>query len=240
MNVQKNKSKKPALQRLLVALTLLVAPLQAGGMFVLSTSLTKPNVIEKEIGDKVKSAPVKVFARFSDFKAMVEKEKPDVVVAPLLALKELGLSGGVKAQGLVGGKDALGLMLVSLDPGIDLASKPDAQIGILDVAGRSAMRIVLVGATGDKSKIKLVSKLEDLLPMLTFKSADAILVTMADYEELKGRTQAKLVAVPVSGTTMGGVAVAAGQGSSNADKLISEVKGLSKKELKMLGVESWK
>jgi hypothetical protein len=240
MNGKRDKAMLRSLLAALVAVAWTAAPCHAGGLFILSTSLTKPNVIEKDIGDKVKSASVKVFARYSDFKAMVEKEKPDAVIAPLLALKELGLANDVKVQGLVGGKEIQSMVLVSLEPGVDIVAKPDAQIGVLDIAGRSAMRIVLVGAAGEKSKIKLVTKLEDLLPMLTFKSADAVLVTAQDFEELKGRTQAKLVAAPVNGVTLGAVAVATFSGGGTPDKVVAEVKALSKKDLKMLGVESWK
>ncbi len=240
MNINKYHAQARMALAALAAAVWMAVPCQAGGLFVLSTSLTKPNVIEKDLGGKVKTAPVKVFARFSDFKAMVQKEKPDAVIAPLLAIKELGLQGDVKAQGLIGGKDKQAMVLVSLDPGIDLSAKPDAQIGVLDIAGRSAMRIVLVDAAGEKSKIKLVTKLEDLLPMLTFKSADAVLVTVQDYEELKGRTQAKLVSTPLNGVALGAVAVAALPGGGAPDKVVNEVKALSKKDLKMLGVESWK
>lgn len=225
---------------ILLGIMLSVVAGHAEGVYVLSTSLTKPNVIEKELSSKVKSGTVKVFARFSDFKAMVEKDKPDVVIAPVLALNELGLQSNLKAQGLVGGKNEQKLLLVSLSPGIDVNTKPDAQIGLLDVAGRKAMRIVLVEAVGQKSRIKLVSKLEDLLPMLTFKNADAILVTEKDYEELKSRTQAQLVATPANGKNMGALAVAMMQDNATANKAVAEIKALGKNELKMLGVESWK
>lgn len=225
---------------ILLGIMLSVVAGHAEGVYVLSTSLTKPNVIEKELSSKVKSGTVKVFARFSDFKAMVGKDKPDVVIAPVLALNELGLQSNLKAQGLVGGKNEQKLLLVSLSPGIDVNTKPDAQIGLLDVAGRKAMRIVLVEAVGQKSRIKLVSKLEDLLPMLTFKNADAILVTEKDYEELKSRTQAQLVATPANGKNMGALAVAIMQDNANANKAVAEIKALGKNEMKMLGVESWK
>ncbi len=219
---------------------LLVPTAQAAGIYVLSTSLSKPNVIEKELGAKIPSASLKVFARFSDFKAMVEREPPDVVIAPALTIGELGFTEAIKLQGLVGGKDALPMVLVVLDGSFSLTNTPEAQIGVLDVAGRQAMKQLVAQNTTDKCKPKLVSKLEDLLPMLTFRSADAVLLTQADAEELKKRSQAKLVSIPLKGEAVGAVAVAIVRSGDNAARIVGEIRGLGKADLKLLGVESWK
>lgn len=206
-------------------------------IYVFSNSLAKPNVIEKALAEKVKGSNIKVFARFADFQAMVAKDKPAVVIAPKLAMEAAKIQGDIALSGLVKGKDQQSMMWVSIDQPFEINSVSNAQVGLLDIAGRTPMRDFLNKASGPSAKIKLASKLEDLLPMLTFKSAEVILVTQSDFEELKGRTQAKLVTVP-SEVQMSNVVVIKSGGV--ADKWIDAIKKLSKNELSLLGVESWK
>lgn len=206
-------------------------------VYVFANTLTKPAVIEKSLETKIAGANVKVFARYADFQALVQKDNPAVIICPPLAKDAAKIGGQIALSGVAKGGTEQNMLWVSIDQEFDLAANKGANIGLLDLAGRAPMRGFLSKVAGGDAKIKLASKLEDLLPMLTFKSADAVLVTESDFDAIKSRSQATLK-TKSAGTKMGNLVVI--NNGAGADKAVASIKGLSKNELSMLGIEQWK
>ncbi len=212
-------------------------------IFIYNTTLAKPASIEKELSEIIKEADVKVFARFIDFKAMVEKSNPAIVIAPHLTLKSLKLENNIKATGVLEGNTDQPYILVSLNAQIDLSKNPNAKIGVLDIAGRKEMKDLIARIIGPLAKYKSVTKLEDLIPMLTFKSADAILITPSDLALLKSRTKANLFIKELSNKRSENSSIALNPlplNVSEVKKIYEVIIHLNSKELKALGVQSWK
>ena len=224
--------------QLVVAILLLYGGLWGqNSVYVFATTLTRPAIMEKALEAKLPGANVKVFARYADFQALVKKDNPQVVVCPLMAKESAQIGGKIALSGVTKGATEQNLLWVSIDEEFDLGANPKANIGLMDVGGRANMRTHLRKIAGQEARIRLASKLEDLLPMLTFKSADAILVTESDFDAIKSRSQAALKSKS-SGQKMNNIIVI--NNGSGADKVIAAFKTFTKSEMSMLGVEQWK
>ncbi len=203
-------------------------------IYVFYPSMAKPNVVQAALQAKMSGNEVTVFGRLADFTSMVSQTPPDVILAPKALADQFGafkvfLKGGHKGSA---SEDAV---LISTKP-VKTDAMASVNLGVVGVLDRAAMNGFVQGVVGALPKLKIVTKLEDLLPLLTFGSADAILVGESQVDEIKGRSQAALQTTPVEGGKIG-LVVAAGKG--DATKVEAALKGLSAAEKKMLGVDSW-
>lgn len=226
------------IHKVLLLFTLWGATLFAGEIYVYAPTLTKSNVIEKEMGAHLQKASVRAFGRYSDFKAMVKTAPPAAVIAPLATLRELGLMGKVKLQGLVGGQSSQPLVLVSLDQALAPSSLTGVSVGLVSIMDRPALKRYLEARIPAKPKANPTTKLEDLLPLLTFQSAQAILVTDAQARQIRARSQANLVVQPLSGASQDCLALVILDEKAMA--LVAEVEKLPKVVLELLDLEGWK
>ncbi len=71
------------------------------------------------------------------------------------------------------------------------------KVGVVDLLGRKPMKKFVTDLLGNVS-IKRVAKVEDLLPLLTFKSADLLFMSESDLKDLKKITQLDLHVQPTS------------------------------------------
>jgi hypothetical protein len=202
-------------------------------IYVFFPSMTKPNAVQNALQARCSGNDVTVFGRLADFTAMVAQVPPDAIVAPRPLVEQFS---GYKLflRGTRKGSTSEDAVLVSAKPVAegDLAT---LNVGVVGILERSAMNGFVQGVLGSVPRLKIVTKVEDLLPLLTFGSADAILVGESQVDEIKGRSQAALQMT--SGLGKVPLVVAAAKGES--DKIESCLKGLGASEKKMLGVDGW-
>lgn len=206
----------------------------ADKIYVFCPSMAKPNVVQAALQAKLAGSEVTVFGRLADFTTMVGQAPPDVILAP----KVLAERFPAFKPFLMGARKAVNqepAILVSMKP-IDAAALSSISLGVVGILDRAAMNGFVQGVVGATPKLKLVTKVEDLLPLLTFGSADAILVGEGQVAEIKGRSQAALRTTPVENGNIG-LVVAAAKGE--AERTEAGLKGFGAAELKMLGVDSW-
>jgi hypothetical protein len=146
-------------------------------VYVLLQLDAKANIVEKTLSDKLTGVTVKVFGTFRDFDGAAATGNPDA----LLVIPALLDARGKKAtlQGMRGGKETESWVLVSVDKPLDgpLAGKT---IGMVDLLGRDGTNTFIAQVTKDKDfKVKRVAKVEDLVPLLEFSAAQALLVPSA-------------------------------------------------------------
>jgi len=202
-------------------------------IYVFFPSMTKPNAVQTALQAKCSGYDVTVFGRLADFTAMIAQVPPDAIVAP----KPLADQFPVYKEFLKGtrrGSASEPSVLISTRP-VDLDAIAGLNVGVVGILERGAMNAYVHGALGAVPKLKVVTKLEDLLALLTFGSADAILVGESQVDEIKGRSQAALRTTTGSGKVP--LVVAAAKG--NAVKIENTLKGLGASEKKMLGVDGW-
>lgn len=208
-------------------------PAPAEKIYVFFPSLTKPNAVQKALQAKCVGSDVTVFARLADFAAMVGKAPPDAIVAPKPLVEQFS---GYKPflKGTRKGAASEDVVLVSTKP-VDPEGLRSLNVGVVGILEREAMDRLVQGALGSAPRLRIVTKLEDLLPLLTFGSADAILVGEGQVEDIKGRSRAELLTT--SGFGKVPLVVAASRGEPG--RVEASLKGLGLAEKKMLGVDGW-
>jgi len=216
------------------AAAILATPALADKIYVFYPSMAKPNVVQAALQAKLSGQEVTVFGRLADFSSMVAQTPPDAILAPK-ALADQFAGFKVFLKGARKGGPSEDAVLISTKP-VNTGAMAAVNLGVVGVLERPAMAGFVQGVVGAQPKLKIVTKVEDLLPLLTFGSADAVLVGEGQVEEIKGRSQAALQATPVDGGKIG-LLVAAAKG--DASKLEAALKALGAAEKKMLGVDTW-
>lgn len=212
----------------------LAASARADRIYVFFPSMAKPNVVQAALQAKLAGNEVTVFGRLADFTSMVGQAPPDVILAPKV-LADRFPEFKTFLRGSAKGANSEQAVLISTRP-VPADALGTINLGVVGILDRAAMSGYVKGVVGAAPKLKLVTKVEDLLPLLTFGSADAVLVGQGQVDEIKGRSQAALQATPLENGTIG-LVVAAAKGPAAGTE--AGLKGLGTAEKKMLGVDSW-
>jgi len=217
-------------------------------VFVFFPSLARPLAIQEALAGKCPGLDVTVFGRLTDLRAMAAREPPLAILAPLPALGQFG-GYRPRLQGIRNGSATEKYVLLSIGkpfaPGADLGSSIGA-VGIFDRAGMSAFA---KGIVPGSPRINLVTKVEDLLPVLIFGSADAILISETNMREFRKKSRANLVSTELKNAQVGLLAVGmraaaplagAGAEAARGEKdILAALKALDAGTLALLGVDAW-
>lgn len=206
-------------------------------LFVYYSTLARPSAIQKMLDEHCRGIQVTVFGRLDDFHAMVSEQKPDAI----LTIPEVveGLKGyEPKLKGGHHGSDRDSSLLVGLEP----ASSPGAAAAVVGLVGsldrekeEAALRAYIPGSP----RFRRVTKVEDLLPLLLFRSVTGIVVTHETLEQFRKRSETKLVVSMEWPSSTGLITLAVRKGQPDAP-FISAMRTLDAKGLEMLGIDRWK
>jgi hypothetical protein len=193
--------------------------------------------LEKGLQDKLPALEVTVFGRFRDFEEAMGSRKPDgvVAIAPLVA----SLNVPVVLQGNRGDHDWEPYVLLS--PGQPLeGSLSGKMIGVVDLLGRDGTQdfVTKLLKTPDV-KLKRVTKMEDLLPLLQFSAADGVLVPAAAVKSVTERSRLPLRVRELPDARVGLAAVGV-VNAKTRDVFIKAFQGLDGTTNQSLGVEKWR
>jgi hypothetical protein len=196
----------------------------------------KSGVLEKTLQQQLPGLSVTVFGRFRDLEDASATAKPDGLLAITPVLQQRGRRPSL--QGTRAGKDQESFLLVSVGhlPEGSLSGKT---IGAVDLMGRDGTQAFVAGLlkTNDV-KVKRVAKSEDLLPLLEFNAADAIILPSFALARLTERTQLAIKSKEVPGGPVGLPAVAVFNEGSR-DAIIKAFSGLDGATKKLLGIDGW-
>lgn len=219
----------------------LVAPARGSDprptLYVYVHTDTKSATLEKTLQERMPSLTITVFGRFRDFEEAMSSRRPDGVVAlqPLLASQNVP----VALQGHRGDHDWEPYVLLS--NGAALEGALDGKvIGVVDLLGRDGTQqfVTKLLKTSDL-KLKRVTKMEDLLALLQFSAADAVLVPAAAVKGVTERSRLPLKVRELPEARVGLPAV----GVLNArarELMVKQVQGLDGDTNRTLGVEKWR
>lgn len=144
-------------------------------LFVFWPTTIRPNMLEKRLQEFMPGVRVVVFGRYYDFIAKVAEERPDAILTnPSLAGQFSGYASGVR--GLLNGSTEAAWVVLSPNRALDLSRSSALSIGAIDILGRKDMNRFVEALLEFRPGLKLVSKVEDLLPLLLLQMADGILV----------------------------------------------------------------
>ena len=209
----------------------------ADTVFVFYPTEVKAQVIQKQLVSMCPDFNFTVFGRSKDFRKELSKVTP-VGVLTLGPVVD-GLDGfNVIASGIHNDRTEDDYVLVSLEEPLPIESLAQVKVGVIDLLGRKPMDSYVEGLFGQKVKLKRVTKVEDLLPLLSFGSVKAVLVSGYMYELIKAKTNLELAVSPTDKTI--GLARVAASDPGSAPKINQCLANLSGDLNTILGVEKWR
>jgi hypothetical protein len=207
--------------------------------YVFYPSTTRPSVIQQQLSDACgDEAAVTVFGRFQDFNEKVKSDLPDIVITKPEVLQRL--SGySVRLTGLRNGGSEEHCVLLSFDKGVNLDSVSGVTIGAVDLLGRAGTEKYVTRCFNRPVRVNRVIKIEDLLPMLIFKKAQAIFVGEGNIEYFRKATNLKLAVTEIPDCSSGIVVCAVR--TDNASRATEALlKDLFRKTKTVLEIDQWK
>jgi hypothetical protein len=197
----------------------------------------KSAMLEKELQEKLPGLTVTVFGRFRDFEDAMATRPPDAVVAlsPLLAIQ----GTPIVLQGQRDGNDWEPYVLVS--PGSPVSGSLSGKvIGVVDLLGRAATQefVAKLLKTPD-IKLKRVTKTEDLLPLLQFSAADAVLVPATAVKSMTDRSRLDLRVRSLPDARVGLPAVGV-VNERFRDLVTKQIQALDGESNRAVGVDRWR
>lgn len=207
-------------------------------LFVFYPIAERPNVIQTKLSEVCPGIEVTVFGRISDFDATVKENPPDAILSKPVVV-QLFQNYKIQLQGVRQGNTEESYVLLSVDKGVDVNGLSDATIGMIDILGRKEMALFVEGFFSSAPKLKRVTKMEDLLPLLTFNMCSAILIAENAVGYFKSISQLNFVITPSPGMKTGIIALAVKNGS-NAGQIINAIKEMGSGVNTLLEVDSWK
>jgi len=197
----------------------------------------KSGVIETALQTHLSGLNVVVFGRFRDFESALAANRPDAVMAlePLLVAQHIPAA----MRGYAEGRDSERYVLLSAGTPLE-GSLGGKTIGVVDFLGRNDTQRFMASAlkTGDLHT-KLVTKQEDLLSLLTFSAADAVLLPAAAVKTFAERSRLVFHVREVPGLQVG-LAAGGVLRPESRSAVIHAIQSLDGVTNHMLGVDAWK
>ncbi|MFZ5895073.1 MAG: hypothetical protein ACOY0T_28695 [Myxococcota bacterium] len=178
-----------------------------------------------------------VCSRHRDFVREVERGF-DAALALQVVLEAQGLPVDVK--GYRGGSDTEPYVLLSVGSSPDKSQFSKLVVGAVDLLGRERTGRLIATLLGLSTPpdLKYVTKSEDLLPLLQFGSANAVVLSEQEAQHLKALSKLDLRVLPLA-TRLGLPALSL---RSEAGRRIvrTAVEGLDADTKRRLGVDTWR
>lgn len=205
-------------------------------IFVFLQLDVKSSALEQSLQKQLPGLAVTVFGRFRDFQDGVATKSPDAIMAitPLLDLDHTKPA----LQGMRGGKDWEPYLLVTANP-TPPSSWGGKTVGVVDLLGRDGTQTFAATAVGNPDvKVKRVTKIEDLLPLLEFSAADAVLVPSSAVKGFTARTRLALTVRDLPNARVGLPAVAI-LNEKNRGTILPAIQRLGSETKSLIGIDNW-
>ena len=224
--------------RVLVFITCLLFPLTslAESLYVFVPTEVRANKLQQKIGKYCSGVDVTVFGRAKDFHNKIKESPPSAILSLLPVIKKNQLFD-TAIQGKRNGLSNEDYVLVSVDNPLQLTNIANKKIGVVDLFGRKPMIEFIEQLLQVKVKLKRVTKVEDLLPLITFDSVDAIFISNSLFTQLKSKSKLNLVATPLN--IQLGLASAALSNTVIKENLKKCLFAFDKQLNSTLGVDQW-
>lgn len=219
-------------------LALICAPSFCQKLYVFHPTPLRPHTIQNQLSDACPGIEVLVFGRYRDFMAQLRIEKPDGILSNPRVLNSVeGFS--LALRGVKSGTSLEPFVFLSVGKVIHIKQIATVTVGAVDYLGRTGMDALVHSLFSQTPHLKRVTKVEDLLPLLTFKMANAIMVPQSQIEYFKSKSQLDLVATAIPKAFFGQIALGSAD-SPEGTTIKNAVKALSPEILAKLGIEKWK
>lgn len=209
----------------------------ASSLYVYYPSEISAAVFQRSINSVCPNVDVTVFGRSKDFRQGLSNSLPDAILT-LGKIIESTESFTPAIKGILNEKDSENYLLVSVDKRVSIEEVSKLDIGVIDILGRKPMNQFVSQNLGDGVKVKRVTKIEDLLPLLTFGAVDSILVRESVFNSLKAKSNLDLQTLVLNFNSALGV-LAVRDGILNTDVQLC-VQKFGSDLNSMFGVDKWR
>ncbi len=220
-------------------LVLVMAPsISSDQLYVFTANDVNVLELQENLRTAIPGVDIEVFGRYRDFVRRVETVPPTAV----LTKPELvsALSGYTpQLEGTVSGSNTIPYVLLSVEEPIDLSALSGLTIAGVDFMGRAGMTSFITKLIGGQTQIRLVAKIQDLLPLLTFDMAQGVLLPHNSVNFFRSRSNIELVVTELSNGNAG-IMVLGVKDGSDPTKLKNDIKSLSTDINNALEVEAWR
>jgi hypothetical protein len=196
----------------------------------------KSRALESALAKQMPSVDVVVCSRYRDFEREIA-QAPDAVLTLQPVLQAHGLA--VDLRGTRAGSDSEPYVLLSIGGTHDKSRFAKLSIGAVDLLGRERTAEFVASLLGLKTAppIKYVIKSEDLLPLLQFNSAEAVLLSEPEAMRIKSLSKLDLRITPLP--TRVGLAAVSFRTDVGRRLIRRSVETLDLETRRRLGVEAW-
>lgn len=206
-------------------------------LYVFVPTEARANVMQESISQSCSNVDVTVFGRARDFSNQLKKAPPAAVLT-LLPVIERNTGLQTVLKGSKGGATVEDYVLVTLEKAVDLNQLSGKKVGVVDVLGRKPMAEFVGQLLQADVKLKRVSKIEDLLPLLSFGAVDSVFIPESIYERIRAKSKQELVATRLNVKV--GLASAAMSTSQPEQSIVECIANLPARINSEMGVDQWK
>jgi len=223
----------------LLMLVLTAGVLSQEKLYVFYPSTVRPQAMQERLATAFGDVSVTVFGRYNDFTSKIGTDPPDAVITKPILIDQIGgYTPVLKAERQ--GKSDESYVLMSINTPLDVAAvTAETAIGVIDVLGRGGMKLFAEQIFPVEPKLKRVTKVEDLLPLLSFNMASGILVEDVFVKYFRATSQLQFRVTPL-GKIPGGILTLAVKNGGKADIIITTLKKNGKDVGDVFEVEQWK
>lgn len=207
-------------------------------LYVFYPTTMRSQVMEKKLDKACQGVQVTVFGRYKDFKAKVGMDSPDAILTKNPLIKQLG-GYSVQRKGVRKGSVSEPYVLLSTDKKVDPGNIAGVSIGVFDILGRKGMKKFVSSYFKGTPRLKRVSKMEDMLQLLTFNMAEAVLIPEIYVKYFREISKLNFAVTPVKKMNIGIIALGVKQGKS-APLTLKGIAGMDNKTKALLEVDNWK
>jgi hypothetical protein len=211
-------------------------------LFVFLQLDVKSSALEQALQKELPGLAITVFGRLRDFQDSVATRNPDAIVAIAPLLEQAQAKPAL--VGTRGGKEWEPYLLVmtgavAAAAGSTTPSLSGKTVGIVDLLGRDGTQAFAAAALGTHDvKVKRVAKIEDLLPLLEFSGADAVLIPSSAVKRFTERTRLAMAVRELPNAKVGLPAVAVRNEKARA-VILQGIQKLDAETRSLLGIDSW-
>ncbi|MBF0431518.1 MAG: hypothetical protein HQK83_09580 [Fibrobacteria bacterium] len=211
--------------------------LSAEKLYVFYPSPVRPHHLQKTLREACPNLEITVFGRFEDFADKVKSHPPDAILSKPEILKSFA-NYFIHRSGSKDGESNEKYVLLSIDKDISVDSLSSLSIGFINLMGRKNTKLFLSEQLNATPKIKLVTKVEDFLPLQRFGMVDAVLIpeTFVAYFTKNSNLKFTIADVPQMRPAIVAIAVS---DSIKAEKILKAINGLPLDKSIIFGVDSW-
>ncbi|MGK3990883.1 hypothetical protein WME99_47995 [Sorangium sp. So ce136] len=219
---------------------LLISPPTTAGpqatLYVYAVTPLRARALEQKIEESMPGVDVTVFGKLSDFKTALEASPPNAALSPTPVLASLNRAPDL--QGVRAGSDVEQYLLVSTRS-LTKDMLASLRYGMVDLVERRALPKFVAGLLGVSATpdVQRVTKVEDLLQLLQFQTADAVLLPERFRSDFESKSKMSFTILSLPTARVGHVAVTF---LSDRQPLENAIRKLPKAVLADLGVDEWK